>query len=354
MSDEEIISNYIGHSTAGYSVDIKIDSNNYNQSQTPGVYTVNLKATDSVGKTATKLIQIRVIDAIAPVITGPSEILLAPGKSLTNLEILSRFKVTDNHDTAVVLKIKQDNYNQSLEIGNYLMILNATDVAGNSTDFYLTVKVKDMEPPVITGVSQFYIGKSQLITINDLLRLHFQAYDNVDGDITASIKILHDAFTGNADTTGNYQLRLGVTDSNGNPANFDFRITVVNNMENYYLADKSIYVGNSYILTDGDILNAMSYIYGVKNPDRPSFVVEDYRNRYDELYFSKQYQFRWIDTTGQSYAKDFNIVVINSNLFNPGGSKTGSIVGITLMIIIIGLGVLVVVLAVKKRKRRRY
>lgn len=350
LSNQEIINKYIAYSSPGYTATIEIIENTYNQTQVTGVYHVMLKATDEKGYMTTKKIPIRVMDAIPPSILGPNYIVLPVGESLTDIEILSRYRVVDNYDSAVPLHIHTNEYNQNTEEGTYLITLKATDSSGNETRRDILIKVQDNTPPVITGINTFYIGKSQLIVVKDLVKMHFSATDNLDGIISNQIKVLSDNFTGNADKVGRYDVTLGVMDSAGNPANFSFKIYIVDDLRNYYIGDNTLFVSNAYVLADEDIIRAMRYIYGIRDPLSVSFVIEDYRVKYNELHFENEYQFRWRDTKGQEFSKRFSIRVVSSQLFynRPQSTSSSSII----VPIIIVLGFIGIVIMIKRRKRR--
>ena len=56
---------------------------------------------------------------------------------------------------------------------------------------------------------------------------YFEAWDNVDGDLTSSIYVVTDNYTPNMSVLGPHEVTLGVTDSSSNESTFMFTINVV-------------------------------------------------------------------------------------------------------------------------------
>lgn len=108
-----------------------------------------------------------------------------------------------------------DDENQTIlfgSIGSFKIALSATDEAGNASTGTAVVEVEDNTNPVITLTK-----KSFSITAGDSAPNYASAVsasDNVDGDITKSIKI--NSSKVNRKAAGTYEVTYTVTDSSGN------------------------------------------------------------------------------------------------------------------------------------------
>jgi hypothetical protein len=91
---------------------------------------------------------------------------------------------------------------------------------------YVDVVASDSTAPVFSGNAVWYSNvdnPDSLATIKASL----SATDETDGDLTSSITLVSDGYTGNTTTVGNYILRYEVSDAAGNTSYFNVEVRVV-------------------------------------------------------------------------------------------------------------------------------
>lgn len=162
--------------------------------------------------------KINIIDDIKPTINfeGEKDITVCPNVNYLDLP----YTVTDNYDTdikdkVIITKTLIDDFNYTLEY-------KVSDSSGNEEILTRNIKVSDDTKPVIK-----LVGKSSM----NLMKGHsykeagYVANDNCDGDITKNVKISGSV---DANTEATYTLTYKVTDSKGNTASTQRKITIIN------------------------------------------------------------------------------------------------------------------------------
>jgi len=110
----------------------------------PGVYPVEIKATDRAGNTTTKVIEVIIADTIAPILTvNTRSLLYEAGSVLTTEQLITdaQIKATDNSEEVIRPRIdmRQVDTNRA---GNYEVIVTASDSSGNTSHIVLEVVMK--------------------------------------------------------------------------------------------------------------------------------------------------------------------------------------------------------------------
>lgn len=93
-----------------------------------------------------------------------------------------------------------------------------------SYDEYI-IPPEDTEP-VISGDSAYITSYSTNESLNTIVSTHFTASDDIDGDLTDSIVVVYDEYTGNEQTIGSYAVTLEVSDTSNNTTQYHFSILV--------------------------------------------------------------------------------------------------------------------------------
>jgi hypothetical protein len=137
---------------------------NIGGSSTFGTYTVVIKATDDAGNSSTLPITVNVIDETAPVFTkndGTVGDIVVYGYSethkLTKTALLNLYTATDYIDGECVIT-SDDDINDA--IGTHTIILESTDMSGNTGNLTVTYEIDADIPPV-------FIVDSSLIQVSD-------------------------------------------------------------------------------------------------------------------------------------------------------------------------------------------
>jgi hypothetical protein len=106
------------------------------------------------------------------------------------------------------------------DVGENTVVLTVTDVNGNVNTGTAVVTVEDNIAPVIT------LNGDEVIDLclgDEYIELGAEAFDNCDGDLTASIVIIGDV---NINVVGQYILSYSVEDNSGNIASVDRIVNV--------------------------------------------------------------------------------------------------------------------------------
>ena len=110
--------------------------------------------------------------------------------------------------------------------------------------------VVDVTPPLINGATGLVFSNVSNPTSVTTIKNSLTATDGVDGDITASIYVKSDLFTGNETTLGDYLVQFAAVDSAGNETVIDitFRVVDVDIPIISLVGSSTIYVefGNTY------------------------------------------------------------------------------------------------------------
>ena len=178
----------------------------------PGVYTIIYSVKDKSGNAAVSVVRtVTVVDAVAPVITlkGQQSVTVNAGENYKDAGASAR----DNVDGDISKSIKTTGTVNANKPGVYTIIYSVKDKSGNAAvSVVRTVTVVDAVAPVITLKGQ------QSVTVNageNYKDAGASARDNVDGDISKSIKTTG---TVNANKPGVYTIIYSVKDKSGNAA----------------------------------------------------------------------------------------------------------------------------------------
>lgn len=116
------------------------------------------------------------------------EFYTTPENLLTVEKITGSIKCYDNECGFDYVNIVTDNYQNNCNIGEYKILYEASDEQGNVKNLTVQVKVVDNQPPVITGPDIIEWDCYTTDATIEKALLNYEAYDNVDGDITSSLK----------------------------------------------------------------------------------------------------------------------------------------------------------------------
>ena len=149
-------------------------------------------------------------DLVPPVITltGESEMTVELGQAFEEPGVTA----ADDCDGDLTEQITVEGSVDTQTTGTYTLTYRVQDSYGNEAEEKRTVTVADLTPPVITlrGDSRIYVKIGEGFSDPGVT-----ASDNVDGDITAQVRVSGGVDTG---SMGTYVLNYTVTDAAGNTA----------------------------------------------------------------------------------------------------------------------------------------
>ncbi len=231
-----------------------------------GVTTVIFSATDSVGNTGTATADVTVnfVDQTAPVVQAPSNIELSAttdeGLAATHADIaafLTGATATDNSGETLTIT---HNAPSTFPIGVTTVIFSATDSASNTGTATANVTVNFVdEAPYFETIDDIELFANGFNT-NILKHINVVAFDDIDGEIAASIVGDHTLLS------GRHIVVLSATDSSGNTT---FAEVIV------YIHPK-VSITHAYYVTAGESVNVAIELngQGARYPITVSFEVE--------------------------------------------------------------------------------
>ena len=268
------------------------------------IYTV----TDSHGNTAVEERTIVYKDIIAPVITlnGEQEMSLNLGEAYVE----PGFTAADECDGDLTQSVTVEGEIDVQKYGIYSFVYKVTDSSGNEGTITRTVRIADLEAPVIQlyGDSNVYVKLGETYT-----DAGFEASDNADGNVTANVSVNGAV---NTAVKGNYTITYSVTDIQGNTATVTRNVYVYEKQaENVVVnpGDKVIYLTfddgpGPYTHTLLDILDK----YGVKAtffvtgqfPKHFDMIGESYRRGHTIAMHTYTHEFSEIYASTENYYAD--------------------------------------------------
>ena len=227
--------------------EIEIVNNKYSPLNKAGIYPVDYYISDSAGNEAELVLNVQVIDDVAPYIMGTKKYTTNQLEKLSVEDIKNTLTATDNNDGDITdeIGIYEDNYTGNEEnLGLYEVIYFVEDAAGNFSSFTVTIEVlyKDIELPVFSGKFNYEIKNTETLSIDTILS-NITVTDNVDGDLKGSVNIIYDDFTMNVGKIGKYTITLEACDTASNKVEQNIIINIVDGTPPIFIFNtKKIYV----------------------------------------------------------------------------------------------------------------
>ena len=206
-----------------------------------------------------KNILVHIVDNEYPVIKQIKSLSFGVKESFSGVDY---FSITDNNKIdESTIKYDYKEY-ELAKLGEHLITVSASDVAGNRTERTFTYNIIDKNKPTLSTASKIEIEYGSLnVSLSDFVT----AYDEEDGDLTNAI-----SYSGyNPYKIGNQLVTFSVEDSSGNKDEVVKEISVVDlKAPTLELTTYS----DTYYIEDIDTLNLNSYISKVyDNVDELSF-----------------------------------------------------------------------------------
>lgn len=187
-----------------------------------GTSTVNCRATDAAGRTATAAFDVEVRDTVGPEIKGPEdrsiEAVDAKGADFTvepsTATDLVSGPVQVTCDAGAALHLDVDE--------SQVITCRAQDAAGNRSSRSFAVHVVDTTPPELSGVDDIvrYVGAGQSVIVT----YQVNASDRVSGEVAVDCRPPSGSGFGfNTET----DVRCSATDAHGNTGSTSFAVRVL-------------------------------------------------------------------------------------------------------------------------------
>ncbi|XRG77000.1 immunoglobulin-like domain-containing protein [Rossellomorea sp. GAMAL-10_SWC] len=186
-----------------------------------GIYTLTYSVSDHSGNQINVTRNITVVDNVKPIILGTANKTINIG---TSFDTKTGVSAMDNVDGDLTNKIKIVGDLNTKVKGNYALAYVVADDSGNETIVTRIITVVDNVKPSIIGAT----SKSINIGTSFNAKTGVTATDNVDGNLTSSIKVSGDV---NTRAKGTYTLTYSVSDTSGNTTILTRKISVIDNIK---------------------------------------------------------------------------------------------------------------------------
>lgn len=224
--------------TDNFDTDLSVSVSGSVTNDTLGNYTLYYNATDSSGNSATQRTRLVVVqDTTSPVqtLSGPSNVYVEFGDNFTD----SGATWTDAYDGSGS-SVVTGSVNVGV-LGTYNLYYNITDSNGNvATQLTRTVVVRDTTAPGFVGETDYTFNTGNPFALSVILD-NITASDIYDGDVTSSISIKSDNYTGNESIKGVYTVVLEVEDSQMLNSEYTITITVIDNTPPEFSTSANLY-----------------------------------------------------------------------------------------------------------------
>jgi len=194
-----------------------------------GTYTVSFSVADSSGNTGTYSLTVNVVDDLAPVFTGITEMTIGYDIVLSIPDVQDSLSVLDGYDgdlTGSIFVKTNGLTGHEHEIGEYVIIFSVTDSSGNTSDKTVLIKIVDTIGPVIyydTSIIKVY--NTTVLALTDFTSL-LKKSGELDANSSYAVTVQYDSYSKYATTPGVYHLKLNFEDQNGKTTIKDLRIVV--------------------------------------------------------------------------------------------------------------------------------
>lgn len=197
----------------------------------------------------------------------------------------------------------------SAGIGNYIEYYGFTGfqleegtVPTNYEEY--VISLSDISDPEFSGSGAYIKSYTSFETINSIINEHLVVIDRVDGNVTNSIVIISDQYTGNEQIVGEYLVELSASDTSGNTAYFNLSILVKDEIEPTISGPIAVsidvneglnlieIINNNFIINDeygSTTVNVLVDNYTLNNDVVGTYLVyfeavDDYQNSVDETF----------------------------------------------------------------------
>lgn len=247
VEDDNDLDYYLGFLTAWDDIDgnisdqiYVIDDNGYNGAVV-GTYSIEVGVTDSENQESTFEFFAVVADLDAPTLVAPNlNQTISYTQTFNFSTYLASLVKTDNYydESDITITLQENNYTANKTIPDiYTVTLRVADPSLNYTDYTLNITVIDDVAPVFTaGVVTLSKDINQMITVSQIISTQ-SVIDAIDGNVSSSITIIYDDYTGNETTPGTYEVIIEAQDSAGNIVQRILGIGVFSGVAGWWLPD---------------------------------------------------------------------------------------------------------------------
>ena len=249
-------------------IEVKVFEDNYSSNyEILGTYTIIFSATDKSGNVAKLTINIKVVDATPPIITGQSSLSSYMSNPLNIDQIKDSLTISDNYDTNLKnIIIKEDNYSSNTQKeGTFTISFITYDNSNNeSSPFIVSIRNIDDIAPTISGDSSYTVNVKSLLEVNTILD-QLTITDNIDSSPT--VEISSDTYTDSYYKVGIYQISVVAKDKNNNISS-PFIINIITEDKDepiFYISQKFIGINSSFEVPIEELITLVNELNNIES-----------------------------------------------------------------------------------------
>jgi hypothetical protein len=213
---------------------IQLISDNYTSNHsTLGSYDIVYRVSDTAGNTANLTVTIMVKDVLSPTWnTAKGSASISYAQTFDIEAYKAQLGAQDNYYSSaeLTISINSNTYTANKTVpGTYQVVYKILDPSDNFKLATVNITVFDDVDPVFSGASVISKATTQAMTISDI-KAELTANDAIDGNLTSSIQVVSDNFTGYGNAVGSYDVEFSVTDNSGNIAYHTVTVEVYDNL----------------------------------------------------------------------------------------------------------------------------
>lgn len=213
---------------------------------TVGTWQIVYSVEDSAGNVATLTVHVLVRDVTAPTWNvAKAEVSVSYTATFDIEAYKSQLGASDNYDPSgsLTITVESNNYTANKTVvGTYYVVYKIKDTAGNQTLAEVEVNVIDTVAPTISGPSTIVKPNNTTLTVSEI-KAQLTSNDAVAGNLTSSILVTEDNYTGKGHLVGSYTITFSVTDPSGNTATHVVTVTVEDDIPPIF------YIKDNYFIT---------------------------------------------------------------------------------------------------------
>lgn len=231
-------------------MEISINDKSYDAYQL-GTYDVEVTATDMFSNTATKNVQVEVVDKSAPTFkpVGNAQGYLISVEANGSNDITKYIQANDNVDGDVTPFIESNKQLDTSKLGTQTIQLSVSDNAGNKAQETYEFYVSDSTAPTIS------YKKGESVTVDYGSEFNYTDYVDVTDNFDKKVASIRVDGTVNTKKDGETTLKIIAKDSAGNESQKDLKVTVKD-----LSAPKLTLSKSSVEITKGKSFNPKSYL----------------------------------------------------------------------------------------------
>jgi len=208
-----------------------------------GTYTFTVTSSDSSGNEVSQTINLQVVDASAPTLEGPTEIIKNASYILDSEFYLDYFEAMDNIDgdlTSNITVVSNDYVGNANTKGTYTVVLRVEDSAGNPAQKELIIIVKEeFVPLIVIDKYDITLANGTSLTDKNIIDL-LKSFDDIPND-SFTLTNINDEYTENSTVLGTYLKSISLHSASGQDYDRDITINVIDYDHEVFDADPTTF-----------------------------------------------------------------------------------------------------------------